>query len=1120
MAYRFGLDLGTASLGVVAVSLDAKRKPASLIKSTVRIFSEPTENDQGALRPKRAARRAARLQRRQIERRAVRLRRIAQLGSLIGIDPKTLPDNNGKRLSELRALAATQRIELTDFLRVLFKLAKRRGYSGGFKVSNADSGEVKPGVEKLRVVMEGEKCATLGQYLYSRVQRELPIKLKIKTPSTDSPRKKKTDEIPTDPEHENLYATREIVIDEFNVIWNKQTQFHDVLKGSADGIPIKQKFYEEIFRQLPLKSVAAMVGLCPLEKNLPRAPRAQPAAQAFRIEKQLADLRWGMGRRSQDISPAQKEVIRCLLREQETARFSTIEKELAENGCPKPSGVGLNMENIARDELLGDSTLAAFRSLGLQDGWLSLDETTQTQFINLLADVGSPELLEDPQWHTRMPRKGKRNQAITYRSFDPSLIEFVGVVVKSGKLDQLAAMGFDGGRMGYSVKALKKLTEWLRNPWWPADWDGNKTISEENAIRVCYRNINSRNEKQHALLPAHPPTGNDVVDGALRQLRYVVNDLIGKLGEPPTQVIIELTRELGVGLDARNKRQKQMDQNRVAREHAKKALRNSGAKPSGTNILRYQLAEEQAFHCPYCQGQNHFGIEAVTTGSVTDHEHILPKSLTQIGRKRSEIVLTHRACNDAKGDRTPWQAWGDGKDPERWRAVEAAAERFEEAANKTRNFAQKKALRRKAKLLLLKDFEQEVLTDESIADFTDRQFHQTSWIAKLAAQWLKTICADVSVSRGMMTAYLRRHWKLDTVIPEVRIEEGLPVLDTEGEVITPNDFAEYRRQWEGHPLTPGGPSTDRTLEKRVDHRHHLIDALVIALTDRSLYKKIAAQYRQDSERLRGGKITRIRYQAEEPLHDLREQTLSMIRECPLTHKPDRHPNGEFFQKFAYGAAIRGDKGELYLTRRIPLGDFADDKTSIDSARKNLKEIVSERVKTIVLTEFNRRIKNGMAAVQALRDPIEHPDYKKSGNPVLILKVRCYHDSAEDAIIVTHRNRQGQELTKRLRHKEYAWLDVPLKNGKLDKQRIPDIVPLERATKSKRATSKDVLRFYKGDTVQDTTNGKRYVVKQIRTTRNGMLVLSPIVETRPVKKLKKKDGLYCPSGRSLANLRII
>jgi len=46
MRYRVGLDVGTASLGVAAVSLDANSQPMELIWKRVRIFDEPLEKSQ------------------------------------------------------------------------------------------------------------------------------------------------------------------------------------------------------------------------------------------------------------------------------------------------------------------------------------------------------------------------------------------------------------------------------------------------------------------------------------------------------------------------------------------------------------------------------------------------------------------------------------------------------------------------------------------------------------------------------------------------------------------------------------------------------------------------------------------------------------------------------------------------------------------------------------------------------------------------------------------------------------------------------------------------------------------------------------------------------------------
>ncbi len=112
--YHLGLDVGTASVGAAAVSLDKDGHPEALIWHHVRIFSEPLENSQGTLVSKKVGRRRARMQRRQIDRRASRLRHIAHLSSLFGLNREEIAPDYGNTLPYLRAQAATERVELDN----------------------------------------------------------------------------------------------------------------------------------------------------------------------------------------------------------------------------------------------------------------------------------------------------------------------------------------------------------------------------------------------------------------------------------------------------------------------------------------------------------------------------------------------------------------------------------------------------------------------------------------------------------------------------------------------------------------------------------------------------------------------------------------------------------------------------------------------------------------------------------------------------------------------------------------------------------------------------------------------------------------------------------------------
>jgi len=1038
--YRLGLDVGTASVGAAAVSLDKEGQPDSLIWHHVRIFSEPLENGQAGLVSKKAGRRKARMQRRQIDRRASRLRHIAHLSSMLGLKREEVAPDDGSSLPYLRAQAATERVELDDLLRILLRLSKRRGYKGEFKAKK--KGEVAEGSNELSLAMrtlaeergialkdENNTGITLGQYLLHRMENGLPTKLKIKEVG-DEPKNKKAEDANAP---KNLYALRRMVEHEFNAIWDTQAKHHEILNGVHDHKSIREHFYEALFFQRPLKSAADLVAQCGLEPTLPRAPRAQMAFQRFRIEKILADLRWGAGKRAEPLMPAQKKTIRDLLDRNDKVKFEDIYEALEGAGCEKPQGKGLNLDRASREELPGNGTLAALRKLdkhskkhhperaaNLEPAFRALEEKTQIAVINFLAELGSPEQLDDPAWHTSfVKRDGKPRQ------FSDALIGFINLIKEHDHFDRLGKMDFDGGRASYSVKALNTLADWLEEPNWPGDWqDDMRRMDEEAAIRMCYPKSLNRKIKRRSDLPAPDSTGNAVVDGSLRQIRWTVNRMIAEIGKPPEEIVVEMAREMSLGISRRNERESDNNKQQKSRRDAEKEIRAHGQTPTPSKIRRYLLwAEQDKSFCPYCNKT--ISLAEALSGSATEYEHIIPKSLTQVGMKSSEIVLAHHACNQEKGDLTPWERWGN---TERWQPVESAAAKF---------YAKKRY--RKAKLLRLKDFEREVLTDASVNGFADHQFHQTSWIAKEATQWLECLCPNkVSVSRGELTAMQRRNWKLETVIPEVRIENNLPVLDSEGKQIEPEDFAKLKKYLEGHPVrredrkANPGFEFNRRPDKRLDHRHHLIDAITLALTSRGLFQQMAKSYKIAAEKMqpREGETaedrerrlkneTRLRIEVPEPpLRNVRSAALDAVRECNITIKPDRQPDGALFKDTAYGVAQRDGEDRLRLALRQPVAGLGktQGKTSLDSARKAIANIISNDVRRIIADEFETRIAQGMEAGAALAQPIPHPLY---GKP--IRKVRCFETYAEDAQPIGFTSRQG-EHRKYLINAGYAYLE--------------------------------------------------------------------------------------------------
>lgn len=1105
MAYRLALDVGTASLGLIALGLDEHSRPMDAVYSSVNIFSEPLlpAKSGGIGEPKKAARRLARQQRRLIERRARRLRRIAHLASLIGFQAADVAPDDGQHIHELRASAIKQRVELFELLNILLKLAKRRGYAGGFKVKKEDeeAGQVQGGIENLKTLLAENDCTTLGELLHKRfgdsehAGRGPRQSLKLKSIG--------------------LYAHRVMLEEEFEKIWSEQARHHSILngdataysvRGSIEKLTIRQHFKEAIFFQRPLKSVASMVGQCALEPTLPRAPAAQPVAQAFRIEKQLADLRWGMGRMQRVLSKAQRDHIRAMLLDPEQLNkdgaltFAKIYKSLEKAALRQEFPSQFNTDRFSRETLLGDRTTKVMGGLGMLEHWTALEAVTQLRIINFIANLGSPESVDSTNWHERMEPAPR-----------PEVVMFINQWVESGTFGRLSKMGLDTGRAAYSIKALKQIAAKMR------EGDG---CDEHTAREVFYKPPEPTGELlMH--LPQPASTGNVVVDVALRVVRHGVNQCLKTMGTPPTQVIVELSRDMALGLKARGKKEQNIDKNRRTRLYAKSQIEGNNAGRTATNndIFRYLLAQEQDFHCPYCSKRLELG-EALD-GNATNVDHILPRSLTQVKRERSHLVIAHRACNAAKADNVPLEAFKG--DADRVSAIENCA-----------NILKKKRSYRKANYLLAESYEAEKLNNKTLEDFTERQFVESSWIAKLVAQWMKDVCPNVSVSRGELTAQLRRAWKLETVIPQVRLEtkvdpksdkpdNHLPLFDDDNppKPVTREEFERFRACWENHH-GPEVERTDRRIDKRIDHRHHLIDALVIGLTDRSLYMAMAKGYKERMEqRAAGVRGIRPWQTPEPPLRNIREAALKLVRDIKVTHRADRNPGGTLFNGLPYARGY--DKsGASRVIQQREIASIADEKAVAEDVRKRLRDIVSEQTRQMISDQFELRISGGQKSPwQALQEPFVYSWTDGGGYGTLIRRVGFYQRSGrglangEDATTIVHENRQRVKLEKSYMpppSNRYAFVAI-FQEGDPPRQYASSVTKAD-ATRLDQARIKK--RIFKLDTVVDS-QGNRWVVHQIHA--NGKIAVAPLTESRTWEEIQTKGGAASFNGTEVLTLLV-
>lgn len=202
-----GLDLGTSSIGWALVKEAVEDyETSSIVNIGVRVnpltVDEQTNFERGKPFSVNAERTLNRGMRRNLDRYQDRRRNLIQtLQKANIISGDTVLTEDGKNTThstwEIRAKAASERIELEDFARVLLAINKKRGYKSSRKAKSEDEGQIIDGMTIAKQLYENK--ITPGQFVFHRLKEG-----KKQTP--------------------DFY--RSDLQDEYDRIWNFQKQFH------------------------------------------------------------------------------------------------------------------------------------------------------------------------------------------------------------------------------------------------------------------------------------------------------------------------------------------------------------------------------------------------------------------------------------------------------------------------------------------------------------------------------------------------------------------------------------------------------------------------------------------------------------------------------------------------------------------------------------------------------------------------------------------------------------------------------------------------------------------------------------------------------------------------------
>jgi CRISPR-associated endonuclease Csn1 len=227
--------------------------------------------------------------------------------------------------------------------------------------------------------------------------------------------------------------------------------------------------------------------------------------------------------------------------------------------------------------------------------------------------------------------------------------------------------------------------------------------------------------------------------------------------------------------------------------------------------------------CIYCGDS--FNLTEALRGDNFDIDHIVPQALL-FDDSQTNKVLVHRACNSTKTNQTAYDYIAKkGND-----ALNLYLDRVDDWFKRgVISFGKMQRL----KVSFEEYQERKKKGKETEADkklwenFIDRQLRETAYISRKAKEILNKICNNVTSTEGNVTAKLRELWGWDDVLMNLQYPKYKAIGQTQIKEWTSDNGRNKHTKEE-----------IANWSKRDDHRHHAIDALVIACTQQGFIQRI------------------------------------------------------------------------------------------------------------------------------------------------------------------------------------------------------------------------------------------------------------------------------------------
>ena len=801
-----GLDLGTNSIGWALVEVDEDGNVIRIIGMGSRIIplspDDTNEFTAGKSITKNKKRTEKRTTRKTFDR--YQLRRLLLTMELRNVN--MLPSEDLIKLPvldlwQLRAKAATKgcRLTLPELGRVLYHLHQKRGYKHAKSDEYSDKNQ--------------------REYVANVNDRYKNIKQLGKTIGQFFADKLRENEVVTDKGKYYTYRIKDHVFprkayeEEFDQIMECQREFYPEILNDEF---INRVRNEIIYYQRKLKSCKHLVSLCEFEKRAytnkngkivydgPKvAPRTSPLFQVCKIWESINNLK--IKNRNNDelyITKEQRFAMFDFLNNHEKMTLADMYKILKINKsdgwwCGKAIGKGVQ-GNVTKMQLKKVLSNYADVDRLLKFDLEIIDTDKFDEETGEVFRIVSQEYEKEPLyrlWHTLYSIQDKDElKKVLHKNFG---------ITDELTIDSLFALDFiKPGYGNKSSKFIRRILPYLQDGLMYSEACEYVGINHSNSI------TKAENDARELLSKLPQIKKNElrqpVVEKILNQMINVVNALTDKYGEID-EMRVELARELKQSREEREETDKNNRKRQKENESYANMIEECGVRPSRTRILKYRLWNESKKTCFYCGKV--VDLSEFLNGYDVEVEHIIPKALF-FDDSFFNKVCACRKCNAEKKERTAFDYMSSKGEV----ALNEYVRRVEESYN-GKNISKIKRER--------------LLTpvDKIPTDFINRQLRETQYIAKKSVEILKQVCRNVWTTSGSVTDFLRHNWGYDEVLHTLNFERykagGLA------------EIVEFEHKGQKH-------ITERIKDwsKRLDHRHHAVDALVIACTKQSYIHRL------------------------------------------------------------------------------------------------------------------------------------------------------------------------------------------------------------------------------------------------------------------------------------------